>query len=160
MRRSISGAWSVDRDGPPAENRGLTHFLLIVLAGFALCPERSAQASQAAAPTVRVLSTASGTQGSTHNGRYVILDPRTTFRIPADTKVVVSFQRLGVPGKHQLAGAWKGPGGLSVNSAFDYVAQNREFSAYWTLPLTADVRWGLGRSKRRSTGSRRALMRS
>jgi hypothetical protein len=137
---------SVDRDGPRAENRGLTHFLLVVLAGLALCPERAAQASQAAAPApapaVRVLSTASGTQGAAHNGQYVILDPRTTFRIPADTKVVVSFQWLGVPGKHQLAGAWKGPGGLSVNSAFEYVAQNREFSAYWTLPLTADVPLG------------------
>ena len=91
----------------------------------------------AAAP--RVLSIASGTQGEARNGRFVILDPRTTFHVPPDAKVIVSFQWLGVPGKHHMTGTWKGPGDASTTSSFDYQAQDREFGGYWSLPLTADA---------------------
>jgi hypothetical protein len=91
----------------------------------------------AAAP--RVLSSASGTQGEVRNGRFVILDPRTTFHVPPDAKVIVSFQWLGLPGKHHMTGTWKGPGGMGSTSSFDYHAQDREFGGYWSLPLTADV---------------------
>ncbi len=72
-------------------------------------------------------------------GGDVILDPKTTFHVPEDQKVIVSFQWLGAAGKHHMTGTWKGPGGTSSTSGFDYVAQDREFGGYWSLPLNADV---------------------
>ena len=90
------------------------------------------------AQPIRVVSVTSGTQGEARNGRYFILDPRATFHVPEDQKIIVSFQWLGIPGKHQMTGTWKGPG-ISTTNGFDYVAQGREFGAYWTLPLTAEA---------------------
>jgi hypothetical protein len=86
-----------------------------------------------------VLSSASGTAGEARNGRFVILDPRTTFHVPADTKIIVSFQWVGTPGKHHLTGIWKGPGGVTSTSSFDYVAPDREFGGYWSIPVTAEA---------------------
>jgi hypothetical protein len=110
---------------------------VVVSAGFASPSILSLQDAAPPASALRVLSTTSGSQGEERAGRYVILDPRNTFKVPSDNQVVVSFEWLGSPGKHQIAGTWKGPGGLSVSSQFEYVAASREFSAYWTLPLTA-----------------------
>jgi len=110
---------------------------LVVNAGFLPAFFFATQTAAQPTSTIRVLSTTSGSQGEERAGRYVILDPRNTFQVPSDRQVVISFQWLGSPGKHQIAGTWKGPGGLSVGSQFEYVAAEREFSAYWTLPLTA-----------------------
>jgi len=127
-------------------HRALTPALVpaILIWCAALDVSRSA-AMQAPAPTastIRMVSVASGTRGEERSGRFVLLDPRNTFKVPDDTQIIVSFEWLGTPGKHQLSGTWKGPGGLSVTSAFEYVAPGREFSAYWTLPITSNAPLG------------------
>jgi hypothetical protein len=70
-----------------------------------------AQVAPEAVPALppRVLSHESGTRGEERGGRYVILDPRTTFRVPPDTTILVAFQWLGTPGKHRLTGCGKLP---------------------------------------------------
>jgi hypothetical protein len=102
-----------------------------VLAGLValIGSQQPANGGVGAAPAPRVLSSASGTQGEARNGRFVILDPRTTFHVPADTKIIVSFQWVGTPGKHHLTGTWKGPGGVTSTSSFDYVAADRDLAA-------------------------------
>jgi len=102
-------------------------------------PQQPPNGGVGVAPAPRVLSSASGTQGEARNGRFVILDPRTTFHVPADTKIIVSFQWVGTPGKHHLTGTWKGPGGVTSTSSFDYVAPDREFGGYWSIPVTAEA---------------------
>ncbi len=87
------------------------------------------------APSVRTVSTASGSKGEVRNGKFVLFDPRTTFRLPEDTKVIVTFQWLGTTGKHHLQATWHGPGDTSSSSGFDYNAESREFGAYWQLNL-------------------------
>jgi hypothetical protein len=111
---------------------------IILLAGVGGAFARQGTA-QAPVSSLRVVSSASGSTGEVREGRYVILDPRTTFRVPGDTKVVVSFQWIGTPGKHHFQGIWRGPGDVSSSSGFDYVAATREFGAYWQLVLSADV---------------------
>ncbi len=99
--------------------------------------------AQAPSPTpaspFRLLKSVSGSRGEIKGGRYVVLDPRTSFRVPEDSTIVVYFEWLGPAGKHQLAGTWRGPANTSTTSAFEYVAKDSSFSAYWelTLPPTA-----------------------
>lgn len=72
----------------------------------------------------------------------MLFDPRTTFKLPDDTKVIVTFQWLGAPGKHHLTATWRGPRDTSSSSGFDYTAEAREFGAYWQLTLTPEAPLG------------------
>jgi hypothetical protein len=99
-------------------------------------------AATAPASPLRLVRTLSGTQGEMRDGRFVILDPRTSFRLPEDAKIVVYFEWLGAPGKHLMVGTWRGPGNTSTSSSFEYVAPNRSFSAYWELTLPASAPLG------------------
>ena len=87
----------------------------------------------------RLLKSISGSKGEIKGGRYVVLDPRTAFRVPEDTTVVVYFEWLGPAGKHQLAGTWRGPSNTSTTSSFEYVAKESAFSAFWELTLPASA---------------------
>ena len=84
----------------------------------------------------RLIRTVSGTKSEIRNGRFIILDPRASFRLPEDGKIIVYFEWLGPPGKHELVGTWSGPSKTSTTNSFEYVARENSFSAYWELTLT------------------------
>lgn len=78
------------------------------------------------------------------NGAYRLEEVRTTFDRTTDSQAVIYFEWEGAPGVYRMAGRWQGPTGVSTMSEFEYRAQDRRFSAYWTLPLAATTpvgRW-------------------
>ena len=100
----------------------------------------------APASPYRVVRSISGSRFEIKNGRLTVLDPRTSFRVPDDGKIIVYFEWLGPAGKHQLAGTWRGPANTSTTSSFEYVAKETSFSAYWELDLPATAprgQWSL-----------------
>ena len=100
----------------------------------------------APASPFRLLRSISGSRYEIKNGRLTVLDPRTAFRVPEDGKIIVYFEWLGPAGKHQLVGTWRGPANTSTTSAFEYVAKESNFSAYWELDLPATAprgQWSL-----------------
>lgn len=111
----------------------------VVSQAYAQTPGQAGGAPTAPATPLRLVKSLSGTKGEIRDGRFVILDPRNTFRLPEDANVVVYFEWLGTPGKHLMVGTWRGPANTSTTSSFEYVATDRSFSAYWelTLPPTA-----------------------
>ena len=92
-------------------------------------------APSTAASPFRLVRSISGSRGEIKDGRYRVLDPRTSFRVPEDTTVIVYFEWLGPVGKHQFAGTWRGPSNTSTTSTFEYVAKTSTLSAYWELTL-------------------------
>lgn len=102
-------------------------------------PGQSGGTSTAPDSPLRLVRSLAGTKGEIRNGRFVILDPRNSFRLPEDSNIVVYFEWLGPPGKHLMVGTWRGPAHTTTTSSFEYVAKDRSFSAYWelTLPPTA-----------------------
>jgi hypothetical protein len=91
-----------------------------------------------------VLKIAAGPSGSEVNGTFRLDEERARFDPASDKQVVVLFQWEGAAGAHRLGVQWRSPdGGLSTNSALDYVAKDRRFGAYWTLPLNPTLPAGL-----------------
>jgi hypothetical protein len=97
--------------------------------------------------TFKVLSVAAGPSGAEANGKYVLDQIRSRFNRQRDSQVVVYFRWDGTPGRHRLAARWRSPGGsVSTQSEFEYEARDREFGAYWNLPLSASTpvgRWSV-----------------
>lgn len=92
------------------------------------------------AATFRLVAVAGGPRGAESGGIYRLDEVRSTFSRQRDTQVIVYFRWKGPPGKHRLAARWRGPGGaISTQSEFDYEARDREFGAYWILPLSAST---------------------
>ena len=121
---------------------------LVMTVAAVICSDGRLEAQPATTPPAppagasspyRLLKSVSGSKGEIKGGRYVVLDPRNTFRVPEDSTVVVYFEWLGPAGKHQLAGTWRGPSNTSTTSAFEYVAKESAFSAYWELTLPASA---------------------
>ncbi|MGH9778146.1 MAG: S1 family peptidase, partial [Candidatus Acidiferrales bacterium] len=70
-------------------------------------------------------------------------DPRSTFYVPDDKKVIVYFEWEGATGQHQFEGLWKDPRGKVVAVAdFEYEAVKERFAAYWELSLTEHMQTG------------------
>ena len=117
----------------------LVHLSLVSIADARQVPAPTGPAPSTAASPFRLVRSISGSRGEIKDGRYRVLDPRTSFRVPEDTTVIVYFEWLGPVGKHQFAGTWRGPANTSTTSTFEYVAKTSTLSAYWelTLPTTA-----------------------
>jgi hypothetical protein len=91
-----------------------------------------------------VLRIVTGPQGAEVNGSYRLDEERTRFDPATDKQVVVLFEWQGAAGAHRLAVKWSSPdGAVSTSSAIDYMAKDRRFGAYWTLPLSASMAAGL-----------------
>ncbi len=103
-------------------------------------PLQAAEQRQAAVPTL--VTVMSGPSGEVRDGRYYIHAPRTRFRVPEDTKVVVHFEWVGAPGTYKLSGTWRGPNNTSTTSEFEYTARDKRFAAYWELPLSPQMPLG------------------
>lgn len=91
-----------------------------------------------------VLKISAGPSGAEVDGTFRLNEERARFDPAADKQVVVLFQWDGTAGPHRLGVQWRSPdGALSTNSAFDYVAKDRRFGAYWTLPLNPTLPAGM-----------------
>lgn len=118
-----------------------------LLLGPSFVPVISAQGGgggQAVGSRFRVLRSMSGSSGTESNGRLIINDPRTTFYLGKDNKVIVYFEWEGPPGLHKFEGNWKNPEHRVVLvSDFQYVASGKQFSGYWSMLLSGSEVAGL-----------------
>lgn len=126
-------------------NRSLTGLVLVGILAVPLIGAGRVlqQATDKPRPGVPTLvSVMSGPSGEVRDGRYFIHAPRTRFRVPEDTKVVVHFEWVGAPGAYTLSGTWRGPNNTSTTSEFAYTARDKRFAAYWELPLSPQMPLG------------------
>lgn len=92
----------------------------------------------------RVVRSISGSAGAQENGSYLIRDPRTTFHIPQDHRVIVYFEWEGPLGPHHFEGVWKSPdGNITSVSDFDYEAKQPRFGGYWDMLIAENTPAGL-----------------
>lgn len=114
----------------------------LVLAVILLPALELQPALQTPAP-VHVLKIAAGPAGIEEKGTFVLKEERSIFNRSDDREVIVLFQWEGAPGPHKLAAQWRSPdGGQSSISIIEYVAKDRRFGAYWTLPLSPSIQLG------------------
>jgi hypothetical protein len=112
--------------------------------GFAVCTVLVSSVSASAQTPNTILKISSGPGGTEVNGTFRLDEERARFDPATDKQVVVLFQWDGAAGAHRLGVQWRSPdGGLSTNSAIDYVAKDRRFGAYWTLPLNPSLPAGM-----------------
>lgn len=91
----------------------------------------------AGGPAFQVLRSLAGTSGAESNGRFIMDDPRTTFRLGQDQKIIVYFEWAGPIGPHRFEGLWKNTEGKVVLiSEFQFAATAQQFSGYWTMLLS------------------------
>lgn len=91
-----------------------------------------------------VLRIAAGPHGAVVNGSYRLDEERARFDPARDKEVVVFFQWEGSAGPHRIGVQWRSPdGSSSTSSAIDYVARDRRFGSYWSLPLISSMPRGL-----------------
>lgn len=115
-------------------------FLIVAAQGAAQGP---AGAVSAAPARLSLLRSVSGTESTLQGDQLIIHDPRTSFYLPDDKKVIVYFEWEGTPGRHQFEGLWKDPRGKVVAVAdFEYEAKKERFAAYWELNLTEGMQTG------------------
>lgn len=111
---------------------------LILIANSYATARASAAVPQAG--QMQLLRIVSGPSGSESGGTFVLSEERSSFNRSTDREAIVSFQWQGNPGPHKLVAQWKGPdGNFSSRSAFDYVAKERRFGAYWRLTLSPSM---------------------
>jgi hypothetical protein len=111
----------------------------LLVSGAADALAQSAGGAASGDSPFRVLQSTSGSKGELKGGRYRVLDPRTVFRVPEDTTIIVHFEWTGPRGPHHFAGTWRGPNNSSSTTEFDYVAQDSRFSAYWELTVPGSI---------------------
>jgi hypothetical protein len=120
--------------------RFIAAFLILVV--FA-----AAQKSGAVAPSqpkFTLVRSVLGSKGGEQAGRYVIEDPRTTFYLPADTRVIAYFEWDGPLGVHTMEATWKNPTGkVAATSDFKYEAKQKRFAGYWELLLSDSAPTGI-----------------
>ncbi len=91
-----------------------------------------------------MLRAASGTKSLERNGQMYFEDPRSTFRLGDDHKIMVEFEWTGPVGLHHFQGMWKDPGNNVVSvGRFDFTAQNSPFAAYFTLLIDETAPTGI-----------------
>ena len=87
--------------------------------------------------SLTVLRISAGPHGDVRNGQFVLDEQRTQFDPAKDKEVFVYFEWQGTPGAHRMIARWTSPDGASSTaSPIDYVARERRFGAFWTLPVT------------------------
>src|SRR5271155_3913056 len=59
----------------------------------------------------RLTKAVTGTKGSEQSGRFILDDPRSTFYIPQDKKIIAYFEWDGPIGIHTIEATWKRPSG-------------------------------------------------
>ena len=121
-------------------------FLLVILVTIlsARAVAQSGGAVGATEPRIHFIRSVSGSSGSEQNGRYIISDPRSTFYVPADKRVVVYFEWEGPVGPHHFEGYWKNPEGkVVVMSDFSFDSRHKRFAGYWILDLTENIKTGM-----------------
>ena len=119
--------------------RTLLSFLLLAFVSLfsLLADAQAAGGVQAGEPTFRVIRSVSGSKGSPQGGRFVMEDPRSTFYLSGDSKIIVYFDWEGPLGTHHFEGYWKNPEGKAVViSDFTFEAKQKRFGGYWELSLT------------------------
>ena len=128
---------------PKRKSAGRVAWRILLALAVVLCaaPDLQSATGQAQSPppaaTFRIVAIAGGPRGAESGGLYRLDEIRSTFSRKNDSQVVVYFRWEGPPGRHRLAARWRGPGGaVSSLSEFEYDARDREFGAYWTLPLS------------------------
>ncbi len=120
----------------------IKHALLFLLS-INLALETVASLQQDVAPRFRIIQSVSGSKGSEIQGRFIVDDPRNTFRLDVDKQVVVFFEWQGPPGLHRMEGVWKNPqGNAALLSILEQRAPQGRFGGYWTLLLGERVQPG------------------
>jgi hypothetical protein len=96
-----------------------------------------------------------GPAGRVTGGAFVIDQPRTTFRFPADRQVVIFFEWKATPGKYLLTGVWKRPDGRPASlSDISLDSPTNRLQAYWTLDINPDMESGVWELEVRCNGAR------
>lgn len=100
--------------------------------------------SEAGQKKYRLIRSISGPKGHEEGPRFVIDDPRTVFRIPTDTQVIVYLEWEGPPGRHAIEGLWKNPADkVVVVSDFTLEVRQNRFAGYFTLLLAETTETGI-----------------
>ena len=96
-----------------------------------------------------------GPVGRATGDTFVIDQPRTTFRFPADRQAVIFFEWKAAPGKYLLTGVWKRPDGRPASlSDIGLDSPTNRLQAYWTLDINPDMESGVWELEVRSNGAR------
>jgi hypothetical protein len=98
----------------------------------------------AQAQSFRMVRAASGSTGKENGSQFLIQDPRSTFHIPQDQKVLIYFEWEGPLGQHHIQAVWKNPDGKAVLlSDVTEEAELKRFGAYFGLNLDQNVPAGI-----------------
>ena len=95
----------------------------------------------------------SGSKGSVEAGRYHISDPRTTFYIPDDKKIIVYMEWEGALGKHVFEALWKNPSGkITAVSDFKYETSDKRYGGYMEFITNETMQTGIWAMEARIDG--------
>jgi S1-C subfamily serine protease len=100
--------------------------------------------AQTQASPFRLINSVSGSKEVMKGAEETIVDPRTVFRVPEDSQVVVAFELEGPTGAHHLQGRWRNPAGEVVSVGdVDMQTYTPKFFCYFTLTFPDSVTPGL-----------------
>jgi hypothetical protein len=119
----------------------------IAQAGGAVAPHPS--------PYKLLRSVSGGKSERTSGGAFHISDPRSTFYLPEDTKVIVYMEWEGPSGKHTFEAYWRNPAGkTTVISDFAYETKPSEkrYGGYMELILNPEMQTGMWQMEGRIDG--------
>lgn len=131
----------------------------IIVALWLLLGVAGAQTGGAVAPhpsPYKLLRSVSGGKSArTAGGAFHVSDPRSTFYLPEDTKVIVYMEWEGPSGKHTFEAYWRNPAGkATVISDFGYETKPNEkrYGGYMELILNPDMQTGMWQMEARIDG--------
>ncbi|MBI2683572.1 MAG: trypsin-like peptidase domain-containing protein [Acidobacteriales bacterium] len=94
----------------------------------------------------RLIRAVSGSKYVEDAGRFHITDPRSTFYLPDDKKLIVYMEWEGPPGKHSFEGYWRNPSGkvMAVGDfQYELKPNERAYGGYLELLLSDSAPTGL-----------------
>jgi hypothetical protein len=103
----------------------------------------------------KLMRSVSGSKSAQTKAGFHINDPRSTFYLPEDTKVIVYMEWEGSPGKHNFEAYWRNPAGkVAVVSDFAYETRppERRYSGYMQLIMNPEMPTGLWSMEARIDG--------
>ena len=127
----------------------------LMFAASSLAAQGGGAVAPANTPIYKLLRSASGSESTKSAGGFHINDPRSTFYLPADKKVIVYMEWEGPSGKHTFEAYWRNPEGrVTVVSDFKYEQspQEKRYAGYMQLNLVPEMQSGMWSMEARIDG--------